>query len=71
MCVLGAAVFQIYAPKVVITKMKPTEIVQRVLANATNLDVVKELVADDATYVSLNYNDPDLKAVGHFFPTER
>lgn len=43
--------------------MKPTEIVAKLLANASNLDVVKELVTDDATYVSLNYDNPDLTAV--------
>lgn len=41
--------------------MKPTELVGKLLANTTNLDVVKELVAEHATYVSLNYNDPDLQ----------
>ncbi len=43
--------------------MKPTEIVQKLLSNTTNLDIVKELVTEDATYVSLNYNNPDLQAV--------
>ena len=45
--------------------MKPTEIVSKLLSNTTNLDIVKELVAEDATYVSLNYDDPDLTAVSH------
>ena len=43
--------------------MKPTELISHLLSNATNLDVVKQLVAEDATYVSLNYNNPDLAAV--------
>ena len=43
--------------------MKATEIVQRLLLNATDLDVVKELTTEDATYVSLNYHNPDLQAV--------
>lgn len=43
--------------------MTPTEIVQKLLLNATNLDIVRELVAEDATYVSLNYDNPDLQAV--------
>ena len=43
--------------------MKPTELVAKLLSNATNLDICKELVADDATYVSLNYDDPDLASV--------
>ena len=48
-----------------IVTMKPTEIVSKLLSNTTNLDIVKELVAEDATYVSLNYDDPDLTAVSH------
>lgn len=43
--------------------MKATEIVHKLLLNATNLDVVKELTTEDATYVSLNYHNPDLQAV--------
>ena len=43
--------------------MKSTELVAKLLANTTNLEIVQELVAEDATYVSLNYNNPDLQAV--------
>lgn len=43
--------------------MKATEIVSKLLTNATDIEVCKELVAEDATYVSLNYENPDLKAV--------
>ena len=43
--------------------MQPTEIVAKLLSNATNLDVCRELVTEDATYVSLNYDNPDLQAV--------
>jgi hypothetical protein len=43
--------------------MKATELVSRLLTNATDLSVVQELVAEDATYVSLNYYNPDLTAV--------
>ncbi|KAK3680318.1 hypothetical protein LTR37_021343 [Vermiconidia calcicola] len=42
---------------------KPTELISHLLSNATNLDVDKQLVAEDATYVSLNYNNPDLAAI--------
>lgn len=42
---------------------KPTEIVGKLLANTTNLEVVKQLVAEDATYVSLNYNNPILTKI--------
>jgi uncharacterized protein len=39
----------------------PVEVVQAILADPTNLSLVSSLVADDATYVSLNYENPDLK----------
>ena len=35
----------------------------KLLLNATDLDIVQELVAVDATYVSLNYHNADLQAV--------
>ena len=41
----------------------PTEVVTQFLANTTNPMIVKSLVADDATYVSLNYDNPDLKKI--------
>ena len=47
--------------------MKPSKIVQKLLLNATNLDVVQELVSEDATYVSLNYDNADLQAVRSTF----
>lgn len=43
--------------------MKPIEVVLKLLSNATDLGVCKELIAEDATYVSLNYHHPDLTAV--------
>ena len=49
--------------------MTPTEVVFKLLANTTDLSVVRELVAEDATYVSLNYHNPDLTAVNvHLLP---
>ena len=39
----------------------PAEVVRAILDNPTDLDAMKELVAPDATYVSLNYDNPDLK----------
>jgi uncharacterized protein len=42
---------------------QPAEIVRKLLQNSTDLDVVKQLVADDATYVSLNYHNPELTKV--------
>ena len=41
----------------------PKDLVTRLLANTSNLTIVKELVAEDATYVSLNYNDADLTKI--------
>jgi hypothetical protein len=45
------------------TAMNPTEIVTKLLANATDLAVVEELVAEDATYISLNHSNPELQSV--------
>ena len=39
------------------------EVMTAILSDPTNIDHVRSLVAPDATYVSLNYNDPDLKRV--------
>jgi uncharacterized protein len=39
------------------------EIVRRLLGDPTNPDVVNELVAEDSVYVSLNFEDPDLKRI--------
>ena len=41
----------------------PVEVVQAILAHPTNPDVVDALVATDATYVSLNYDNPDLRRI--------
>jgi hypothetical protein len=41
----------------------PVEIVQRLLENPTNAEVVRELVSRDATYVSLNFESPELKTL--------
>ncbi len=37
------------------------DVVRAILDNPTDLASVKELVAPDATYVSLNYDNPELK----------
>ena len=42
---------------------RATNIISKLLANSTNLELVKELVAEDATHISLNYNDPELRGV--------
>ncbi|KFG84732.1 hypothetical protein MANI_010214 [Metarhizium anisopliae] len=41
----------------------PVQIVEKLLSNMTNDDVVASLVAPDATYVSLNHSNPDLKKI--------
>ena len=38
----------------------PTEIVQALLKDPTNLNVVSQLVAPNATYVSLNFENEEL-----------
>ena len=39
------------------------EVVQELLKGATQSDVVNALVADDAVYVSLTYDNPELKKI--------
>ena len=39
----------------------PAEVVRAILDNPTDLASVSQLVAPDATYVSLSYDNPDLK----------
>ena len=41
----------------------PTEIVQALLKDPTNLHIVSQLVAPNATYVSLNFENQELKAI--------
>ena len=41
--------------------MDPIDVVKAVLADPINMEHVAPLVADDFTYVSLNYSNPDLK----------
>jgi ketosteroid isomerase-like protein len=40
-----------------------TNVLQEVLQNTTNLTVLKQLMKPDATYVSLNFDNPELKKV--------
>lgn len=40
-----------------------TSLLQQLLENATNPKVVTELMTPNATYVSLNFDDPDLKKI--------
>src|ERR1700740_1686247 len=43
--------------------MQPTEILASILRNPTDLEHVRSLVTDDVTYVSLNYDNPDLHRI--------
>jgi uncharacterized protein len=43
--------------------LSPIEVVSSILHNPRSLDHVKPLVSEDFTYVSLNYEDRDLKKV--------
>ena len=39
----------------------PLDVVRAILGDPTDFDLVSGLVAEDAAYVSLNYDNPDLK----------
>jgi len=41
----------------------PLAILQSILSNPTDLDFVKQFTTDDFTYVSLNYEHPELKQI--------
>ena len=41
----------------------PVEVVRAILSNPTDPEVVHRLVASDATYVSLNFDNPDLRQI--------
>ena len=41
----------------------PIEVVKAILADPTNPKVVRRLMAADATYVSLNFDNPELKRI--------
>ncbi len=41
----------------------PVEVVQAVLANPTSIENIREIAAENVTYVSLNYDNAELKKV--------
>ena len=43
--------------------VEPTEVVRSLLADPTNPELVNRLVAPDATYVSLNFDNPELRRI--------
>jgi len=40
-----------------------TELLQRIWENTTNVHVLRQLMTPDVTYVSLNFDNPELKKV--------
>ncbi|EXJ60414.1 hypothetical protein A1O7_04566 [Cladophialophora yegresii CBS 114405] len=42
---------------------QPKDVVSRLLANTSNESVIRELVAVDATYISLSYSNPPLHEI--------
>jgi uncharacterized protein len=42
---------------------KLTTVLQEILQNTTNVEVLKRLMTPDATYVSLNFDNPELKKI--------
>ena len=40
-----------------------TAVLQQLLQNTTNLKVLRELMTPDAVYISLNFNNPELKKI--------
>ncbi|KAL8999640.1 MAG: hypothetical protein Q9169_001600 [Polycauliona sp. 2 TL-2023] len=41
----------------------PVEVVKSLLANTSNLSILETLIAPNATYISLNYNNPSLQKI--------
>ena len=51
--------------------MTPTEVVRALLDDPTDHEVVHRLVAPDATYVSLNFDNPELRRIMPWAGTRR
>jgi uncharacterized protein len=51
--------------------LSPTEVLSSLLRNPTNIDHVRSLVTPDVTYISLNYDNPDLKRIMPWAGTAR
>ena len=45
------------------SESSPLAVLQKILSNPTDLDFVNGYTTDDFTYVSLNYENPDLKQI--------
>lgn len=57
------AVAEDFSVAQVATDASPLAVLQTILSNPTDLDFVKQYTTEDFTYVSLNYDNPDLKQV--------
>ena len=51
--------------------LSPTEVLSSILENPTDIEHVRSLVTPDVTYVSLNYQNPDLKKIMPWAGTSR
>src|SRR5580704_19301992 len=51
--------------------MTPLELTQTLIADPTNLEKVRSLTTDDVTYVSLNFDNPELHKVMPWAGTNR
>jgi hypothetical protein len=51
--------------------LSPTEVLSSILKNPTDIDHVRSLVTSDVTYVSLNYDNPDLRRIMPWAGTSR
>lgn len=51
--------------------LSPTEVLSSILKNPTDIEHVRSLVTPDVIYVSLNYDNPDLKKVMPWTGTSR
>jgi uncharacterized protein len=51
--------------------LSPTEVLSSILKNPTDIEHVRSLVTPDVTYVSLNYDNPDLKKIMPWCGTSR
>jgi ketosteroid isomerase-like protein len=43
--------------------LTPLQVINKFLSNTTNPDVMRPIITDDATYISLNFSDPELKRI--------
>ena len=52
-------------------KTQLVDMIERLLADPTNLELVSSLVAPDVTYISLNFDNPELKRIMPWAGTAR